>query len=543
MHPRAAHAFLCRTRDNDLVLNEELDCDLMSQVARQEKKPNDAMILGKGASVSLTGGLAVQVLGMAVQILMARLLGAAAFGLYSVGWTLLRLLSPVTTLGLEAGVTFFGARYLRFSATKFKGVVRESITIAFLSGATIGIALYLAAPVLAEHVFHKPDTLMIIRGFGPAFPLYGVLIVSGVVTRLSHRMQYALYSSLAFTAFALIFFLVLFICKWGVMGAVLSTVGGIAIGAMISVCFIMLLFPSTFAKEIRPEWVCGELLAYSAPLALSALAGSMLTFVDRLFIASFCSSADVGLYQVASQLSLFFVIAYGAFDSIFSPMAADLHARGENKRLGELYRVCTKWGLYVSAPVFLVILFAPAQLVECTYGSPYVNAATPLVILSLGKLFLMTTAISASVLLMTGRQTIVVALPLAVLPIDLFLNFILARAFGLVGAAVATTISAVILNAALIIAVWKQLGIWLFGTRYLKAALAASASCGFLYILRPIPIGIPALRLLLTAGTSLAAFTGALLFLGLDAEDWEIVDLLRVRFQWSAPQPITDGGS
>jgi O-antigen/teichoic acid export membrane protein len=523
--------------------SEELDFDFMTQEARQEKRPNDAVILGKGAGVSLTGGMAVQVLGMAVQVLMARFLGAAAFGLYSVGWTLLRLLSCLTTLSLEAGLTYFGARHLRFSATKFKGVIRESISIAFLSGATIGAVLYLAAPALAEHVFHKPDTMRIIRAFGPAFPLYGVLIVSGAITRLSQRMQYVVYSNLAFTVSALILFFVLFIRGWGVMSAVFSTVGGIAVGALMSVCFIRLLFPATFEKEIKPEWVGGELLAYSAPLAMAAFAGSMLAFVDRLFIASFCTSADVGVYQVASQLSLFFAIACGALDSIFAPMAADLHARGENKRLGELYRVCTKWGLYVSAPAFLIILFASAELVECAYGSSYVRAATPLVILSLGKLFLMTTAISATVLLMTGRQRMVMALPLAVLPIDLFLNLILTRAFGLVGAAVATAISAAILNAAAIIAVWKQIGIWPFGARHFKAALAASIACGFLYILRPIPIGIPALRLLVTAGTSLAAFTGALFSLGLDAEDWEILDLLRVRFRWSAPQPITDGRS
>jgi O-antigen/teichoic acid export membrane protein len=327
-----------------------------------------------------------------------------------------------------------------------------------------------------------------------------------------------------------------------VMSAVFSTVAGIAMGALMSVCYIRLLFPTTFAKEIRPEWVGGELLAYSAPLALSALAGSMLALVDRLFIASFCTSADVGVYQVASQLSLFFVIAIGALDSIFTPMAADLHARGEKKRLGELYHVCTKWGLYIGAPAFLIVLFARAELVACAYGSSYVQAATPLVILSLGKLFLMTTAISGSMLLMTGRQKIVVALPLAVLPIDLFLNFILTRDFGLVGAAAASAISAFILNAAAIIAVWKQIGIWPFGARYLKATLAASVALGFLYILRPIPIGGPALRLLITTVTSLAAFTGALVVLGLDAEDWEILGLLQARFRWSVPQPSTDYG-
>src|ERR1700730_390620 len=99
-----------------------------------EERLEDAGILAKGASVSLTGGMAAQGLSMLGQILIARFLGAAEFGLYSMGWTLVRLFPSVTTLGLESGVTYFGARYLRSNAAKFKGVVKESITFACLSG-------------------------------------------------------------------------------------------------------------------------------------------------------------------------------------------------------------------------------------------------------------------------------------------------------------------------------------------------------------------------------------------------------------------------
>ncbi len=337
-------------------------------VAEQVRMPGDAEILGKGVSISLTGGMAARGLNMVAQVLMARFLGAADFGLYAIGWTLVRLLEQVNTLGLEAGVTYFGADYQRCSPSKFKGVLTQSIALSFLAGLTIGAVLYLAAPTLAEHVFQKPDASPVIRAFAPAFPLWAVFWVGGGVTRLSQRMQYYAYSSIGSAAFMLVLLCILFMLGWGLTGAVVATVGGIAVGALMSIYFVRGLFPAVFAKEIRSEWLGSELLAFSIPVALAGLVDSLLAFMDRLFVASFCTSAETGIYQAASQLSILFAIFFGAFNSIFSPMVADLHARGENQRLAELYRVCAKWRVYACAPVFLIVLFAPVELVESLYG-------------------------------------------------------------------------------------------------------------------------------------------------------------------------------
>lgn len=142
-----------------------------------------------------------------------------------------------------------------------------------------------------------------------------------------------------------------------------------------------------FAKEIQSEWIGREILAFSIPLALAGLAGSLLAFMDRLFVASFCSSAETGTYQAASQVPILFAFIFGAFDSIFSPMVADLHARGENRRLAELYCLCAKWRVYACALFLLLMLFAPGEVVKFLYGSAYAQAAVPLMIMSAGQVF------------------------------------------------------------------------------------------------------------------------------------------------------------
>lgn len=493
--------------------------------------PGDAAILAKGASVSLTGGMTARGLNMVAQVLMARFLGTAAFGLYAIGWTLVRLLQEVATLGLEAGVTYFGASSARSSPSKFKGVLTQSIALSFLSGFTTGAVLYFFAPALAEHVFHKPDASPVIRAFAPAFPLYAVFSVSGGMTRLSQRMQYYAYSSMASSAFALVFFCVLFMLGWGLTGAVVATVGGIALGALMSIYFSRGLFPAVFAKGIRAESPGYALLTYSISVAFAGVAGALLGFMDRLFVASFCTSAETGIYQAASQLSILFSLIFGAFDSIFSPMVADLHARGENQRLVELYHVCAKWRVYVCAPVFLIVLFAPAELVEALYGRAYVNAAIPLMILSAGQLFAVIAGTGKEMLTMTGRQKTIVAILLVTLMLDLVLNLLFVPRFGLLGAASAAAVSVIVFNISTATAVTKHVSISLFDMRYAKSLGAAAAACGVLYVLRPLQIGSPAARLFMVAIIGSAAFTGSLIALGLDAEDWAVLAMLRARFR------------
>ncbi|MGH7984752.1 MAG: oligosaccharide flippase family protein [Candidatus Acidiferrales bacterium] len=513
------------------------------RLAAPSAEPRDSRILAKGAGVSLTGGMVAQVLSIFFQVLIARLLGAAEFGLYAVGWTLVRLLPPVNTLGLESGVTYFGARYLRSNGARFRGVVRESITFAVLSGIVIGVALYLAAPALAHHLFHKPRTSLVIRAFAPAFPLYGLLIVSGAVTRLTHRMQYVFFSGVTLTGSALVIFCFSYMLGFGLNGAIFSMVAGVALGAALSSCFARSLFPAAFASGIRSEWVGRELMSYSFPLVFSGLAGSTLAFADRLFVASFCSAAELGVYQAASQIALVFSLAHGGFDNIFAPMVADLHARAQKARLAELYRVCTKWRLYSIIPILLVILFARSELVQVVYGSPYAEASIPLLVLALGKGFTTGAEAGGPMLLMTGHQKLYVMIPLALAPFDLLLNFLLVPSFGLVGAAAATAIIAVILGATIIVAVRNTAGIWPFDARYLKPAIAASATGGLLYLLRPLQFDIPAIKLLAVGFISVAAFYGCLIALRLDGEDREVLHMIsrRLSFARDGANPVLDG--
>ena len=489
---------------------------------------DDASVLAIGASVGLTGALAARALNLVSQVLMARLLGAASFGLYAIGWTLVRILGSLGTLGHEAGIIYFGASYQR-QPSKFKGAMTQSLAIPFVAGIAIAAMMWVCAPVLADRIFHKPGALGVIRLFGLALPFYTVCFVAGGITKLSHQMQYFVYSGLAQAAAALLLFCVLFFLGFGLAGAIMATSAGFLIGALVSAHYIRRLFPAAAAWSLKSQWPGPELFKYSISIMLAGIASNGQMFIDRLFVASFRSAADTGVYQAASQLSIMFGILLGAFHGIFRPMVADIYARGDHRRLAELYRVCSKWTLYASLPLFLIVLSASTYLVQLLYGKPYAGAATPLIILSAGQLFTGLTAGSHTMLVMTGRQKTFVILSFASLGVDVLLALTLVPHLGLTGAAIATATSGLFFSSATVLAVRDYFGIWPADARMLKGCVATMATLGALLLLRQCEFATPTLRVLVVACASIVVFAACLALLGLDEEDSEALYSLRRR--------------
>src|SRR5262245_54192949 len=112
----------------------------------------DVARLARGAGVSVFSKLAGRCLVLAGQVLLARLLGAEIFGLYVLGWTLLRVLGVLVPLGLDNGIIHFGSAYWGRDHASLRRLFRQALALALSSGLLAGAALYALAPWLAQSV-------------------------------------------------------------------------------------------------------------------------------------------------------------------------------------------------------------------------------------------------------------------------------------------------------------------------------------------------------------------------------------------------------
>jgi O-antigen/teichoic acid export membrane protein len=503
--------------------------------------------LAAGVGITLLGrfaGRAIQLLG---QIALARLLGPEAFGLYAISLTILTMVGFVSPLGLDYGVIQYGSRHWNIDSAGLKGVLLWSIGLALFSGLLIGGGLYTAAPWLGEQVFQKPELVSVMRWLSPAFALIGGLRVVAAATRISQQMQYSVcVQDIAQPAISLILVLFFWFLGWRLFGAIVANVVSFAIAFFLALYFLKSLYPNvSYRYKVLSEFSPRELLIFSLPATIEAITYNF-TFrvVDRLFVGYFLSTDEVGIYQAASQLAVSFAIIMGSFTAILSPMISDLYRRGKMAELQNLFRVSTKWGVYLSLPAFVLICVAPHEVMTVIFGVHYESGALPLLILTVAQLINVGTGAVGPMLIMTGHQNRWFLISVIVLCVMLVLNYVLIPSFGLLGAALGSTCGTVGLSVLGLYQLKLSLGMWPYDKGYLKGILAILLAAGALFLLRLIPgggTGIGLLALLIIAGGIISA---TLLTLGLDSEDKELVHQIQLRIWsskiWSSRATVSD---
>jgi len=221
----------------------------------------DITKLASGASVTFAGrviGSGSQVL---TQVALARLFGPQVYGLYAIGWTLLRMGEVVGTLGLDNGVIHFASRYWPGDPARVKGVLLQALAGTFSSGVLLGWLLFVLAPWLADQVFQNPDLTPILQLFAFAFPFMTGLKVAAASTRVSQRMRFAVYAEDAGRpTLNLILVVVFYALSKSIIGAVAAAVLSFVFALILSLYFVRRLFPMTFTaqpKPIFPAKSCG----------------------------------------------------------------------------------------------------------------------------------------------------------------------------------------------------------------------------------------------------------------------------------------------
>ena len=197
------------------------------------------------------------------------------------------------------------------------------------------------------------------------------------------------------------------------------------------------------------------------------------------------------------------------------------------ERLGELFKVSTKWELYVSLPLFLVMCFAPREVMTVVFGASYESGSLPLVILALAQLIHVGTGPVGLLLIMTGYQNRWLLISGMMLFVNSALNWLLVPRLGLPGAAVATACAFGGLFFSGLLQVRRLLGIWPYDRRYRKGLLATVSAASALLLLGIVDVTSPTLSLLLTLTVSSGVFVAALLLMNLDTEDRELIDLIQ----------------
>lgn len=179
--------------------------------------------------------------------------------------------------------------------------------------------------------------------------------------------------------------------------------------------------------------------------------------VDLLILGSLKSHAEVGIYAVVLRLAGLVMVTTFTVNTIIAPRIASYHYQNDHGRLQRLLTASTLRTFLVCLPLGLVLMLAGGPLLGAVFGQDFATGWSALAILVAAQLFSIMCGPTAIVLNMAGLERITNRVFALATLLNAVLNFILIPTLGIVGAALATSVSLIAWNVVLLTEVRSRL--------------------------------------------------------------------------------------
>ena len=414
----------------------------------------EALVLGmaRQGSLNFAGAVFNQVVRFSITFLLASLLGAAISGLYYQAFAFLAFLSLVASGAFTSTLTRYVAvhRADRDDAA-LRGTVRLSLITTTAVAAAVGVALWWLAPWLARGPFHDPRLLPLLRYVAVALPATAYTDAALAATQGFKTMKAYAAINLFFEPTCRILLTIgLLWAGWGLDGVMIALLVTNWISAVLASIALRRLMGRL---EAPPRYDVREIFAFSAPSWLSNLASNGLLWADILLLSIYASSAQVGIYQVATRLTLLATVFIQPVTNSFAPRIADFWRREKHELMQKTFALITSWVVRLSLPSFVVLLVFPKELLSI-FGPEFEAGVTVTRIMTLAWLLNAASGPCGYVLTMTGRPVVQMANYIAALILNVALNVALIPRFGITGAATAWAATLFVLTVMRLIQVW-----------------------------------------------------------------------------------------
>ena len=405
-------------------------------------------------------------------IVMARFLGAQMLGIYSLGNAVTRIAEIFALMGLDNGVLRFVSRDTE-NKENVKNSIYSSLKLGFLSSIIISIILFCSAELIVNNLLNEDNFLIIvIKIFALSLPFSVLTLISSFATQAFKILKYKIFVNQIVNPLTL---LIAFLASYHFLGTKLSILIPTVISAVVGLVFITK-FLSNFSdinfNHLIKSDVNKEILRFSIPLMFVSAIGIIMHWVDIIMLGILSNATDVGMYHPIDRTAGLVRMILFAFAGIFAPIFSEHYFNNNISGMKESYQSSSKYILMFSFPVF-IFLFVFANPMLLLFGSEFQNADA-LKILLIGIFIQTIFGLGSSTLSMSGNTKFNLFNVLIALILNISLNYILIPQYGIVGAALATTLALFILSILRFVENIVLMKLNLFSIKLLKPIISGS---------------------------------------------------------------------
>jgi O-antigen/teichoic acid export membrane protein len=371
------------------------------------------------------------ILGFLTGVIIARFLGPADRGALALFTFLVLLLTQVCDLGLNNASIYFLSKHRYSSST----INSNALVWSFSFGLILLTTFFWLNEATLEYLYPSlPSFFLFLAVLITPFSLY-TFQWSGIFTGLAQIRQARLFSlvnqivNFLFTAFSVL------VMKWPLVALIYFTVFYNIFSTAIALLLLHRITPLKFSFNWRILISC---ISYGLPLHLGLILNTFHLRIDVFIVQFFHGNVEVGFYVIAVSLaeSLQYLESALINASIFHLANRSMV---ESKELAG--RITRHLG-FILGTIALVMSLMSYSFIILAYGSQYKPSILPFNILLPGIIALsLTKPAAVFVAYQFGLSKVNLGAAALGLLLNLILNLLLIPEYGILGAALASTLS------------------------------------------------------------------------------------------------------
>lgn len=382
----------------------------------------DSKFLKKAVLVNIVGTI-LKVCGPLLTFVMARIFGAAEFGIFVSAQTLLLTIAHSATLGLDKGLYWYLPQNKLNNRPSYDGIMESfwiSAAVSLLCTAVIFVGSF--TPLISKELPWYAISLLFFVGTyvfstaseGNRRPQNAVFVNSFLVVTLAPATSIALHFLDIPHALPLGLFV------------------GQVVGFFVHFALMRKQFPD---MPLKPgKLVSKGLLLYSLPLGLSEFVSSFLVRSGLWMVMLFLGPEKAGAYGIMVTISNALQTIRVGFTPILTPVVAGMDKERLKTDLKPVYSYCVFMVTFIQLLIGFFIVLFPSEILSIA-GKDFIVQPETLGILLLVHLVAGFGGMSIVVLNGMGKSLYSLKMDIFSLVVALISGYYLVPAFGLVGAA------------------------------------------------------------------------------------------------------------
>lgn len=420
----------------------------------------DTLSFIKASFMAFLMRLSSALAGFLITFLVARVLSPADAGIYMLGIAFLTISVAICMLGFKTTFVRYVAAYnAENNNSVIRGIVIFGLLIALIFSVIFSFLIYSLSEYMAINFFSKHEFAPILKLSAFILPFMCIHQLIAYAIQGLHRANLSVFYEKILPSVLFILTIITLVVKTSFEFSSVNLISIFFICTVIT--FFMSIFTWLFINKFSFKVDFSQsknIFLSSVPVWVSSIAAICTEWGAQIISGAYLPSDELAAFAISQRTSSIMLLSLVAINLVAAPRFAASFKKNRLYELKETSLFCSRMMFAIAVPLMAIMLFFSEYLLSL-FGSGYMKHVDVLRVLLIGQFINVLTGSVGFLLNMTGHEKDMRNIIIVSGVLSLILAFSLIPIYGILGAAISSSISISFQNLFAAFYVQKRLGI------------------------------------------------------------------------------------